>query len=524
MIPMPLSDVAAAVNAPCTSSYGRVFVHHVTTDSREVEPGHLFFAIRGERLDGHQFITQAAIQGAVACVVDRKWSEAADRPEQIPCLEVDDTVAALGRLAEYYRREVMAGHTVVVAVTGSNGKTTTKCMLDHVLRPTLQGRAAPKSYNNQIGVPLTLLSAEMDDRYLIVEIGTNASGEVAALAATASPDIGVITSIGEAHLEGLRSVDAIAAEKVSLLDHLRGDGLGVVNVDRPEIRPHLSAAHLLRDARPGSSSHSCVPRLMEPRDTRPRFPCGLKPAARAVRVITFGFDASAQRRVALKHESIRRTAFELDGKHRIELRMPGSHHAANAVATFIVAQWFGLAAEEIIERLRRFAPPPGRARVLECGQVTVVDDSYNANPASTAAAVESLRREESRRRVFVLGDMLELGSDSPSYHRRVVQAIVDAGIELLVAVGEAATEATRAVVEAVSVPPGVGEPPLQKWGTPGGGAHDTPGGGTQVILCDAADAASEALTALLRPGDLIWIKGSRAMELDRVIGRIQNAQ
>jgi len=331
-------------------------------------------------------------------------------------------------------------------------------MIDHVLSGSFKGRSAPGSFNNHIGVPLTLLLADPDDRYLIVEIGSNAPGEVEALSAIASPDLAVITSIGEAHLEGLGSIDGVAAEKVSLLRHVRPDGLAVVNVDRPEIRPHLAAAQ-------------------------------------RAKLLTVGTDSSADLRITGVHGDIRSTTFELDDRYRIELAVPGVHHAVNAAAAFAVARWFGMSVEEIVERLRSFMPPEGRTRRLQIGGFTVVDDTYNANPASMAAVVETLRQDASGRRVLVMGDMLELGPQSASLHRRTVGAVLKAGIEILVAVGAAMADALRLI----------------------DGCHQR----TRVVLCADAEAASDALTKILAPGDTVWIKGSRAMELDRVVSDLQ---
>ena len=464
MIPMALQDVASAVGATLKPDHEPLRVLGVTTDSRRVQPGDVFFAIVGERFDGHRFIGEAGSKGAVACVcgrdriVERSAGDKSAGPAAAPCLAVGDTVEALTRLAAHYRRHVMNDATVIVAVTGSNGKTTTKCMIDHVLSGPFKGRAAPGSFNNHIGVPLTLLSAERNDRYLVVEIGSNAPGEVEALSAIASPEIAVITSIGEAHLERLESIDGVAAEKTSLLRQVRPDGLAVVNVDRPEIRPYLSAA-------------------------------------RRARLLTVGTDASADLRVTAVRGDIRGTRFRLDGGYCIELPLPGMHHAVNAAATFAVARQLGVGAEEIVGRLRSFTPPEGRTRRLQMDGITVVDDAYNANPASMTAAVETLRQGTPGRCVLVMGDMLELGSESAALHQRAVTAVLEAGIEILVAVGPTMAHALRLL----------------------DGRHQR----TRMVSCADAGAATDTLMTILTPGDTVWIKGSRAMGLDRVISDLQ---
>jgi len=455
MIPMSLGDVAAAIGAGCHPSTSPIVIRRVTTDSRDVQPGDLFIALRGPRFDGNQFTAQAFAKEAVACVCDRRLDAAMGSG---PLLSVDDTLAALGRLAMYYRHAVLPVSTVVIAVTGSNGKTTTKCMIDHVLSGEFNGRASPKSFNNAIGVPLTLLSAEADDLYLVVEVGSNSPGEVAALAAIASPNVAVITSIGEAHLEGLGDLHAVAAEKASLLRSVRPAGFAVVNVDRPEILPYLAAAG-------------------------------------RTRLLTFGVDQSAKLCVTRRRANLYGTAFELEGRHQIELPMPGAHHATNAAAAFAVARWFGAVPERIVERLRSFRPPQGRTELEEIGGVKIVDDAYNANPSSVRAAVSALRAAENGRRVLVLGDMLELGVDSAASHGRVIRAALEAGIEVLVAVGPATVEAARA------------------------NACDR--NGTEVHYCADVHTANDLLDGLVVAGDTVWIKGSRGMQLDGVVRHLR---
>ncbi len=457
MIPMALKDIAEAVGAACPPCEESRSAGRVTIDSRNAAPGDLFIAISGERFDGHDFILEAASKGVTACVCSRKWFDALgteDKAKAGLCFAVSETVSALGQLAAYYRRKVMCVSTVVVAITGTNGKTTTKAMLDHVLRGSLPGRAAPKSFNNKIGVPLTLLSTDSDDRYLIVEIGTNSPGEVGALAAIASPDAAVITSISEAHLQRLGGIDGVAAEKISLLRYVRSDGLAVVNIDRPEARAHLASA------------------------VRPR-------------VLTVGTDPTARLSVAGARGNIRGTTFMIDGRFCVELNMPGMHHAANAAAAFAVARWFAVPPDKIIDRLRTFQPLGGRTQLIDIGGLIVVDDTYNANPASMTAAIETLGNEPPGGRVFVMGDMRELGAESPVFHCQAIRAVMRNGIETLVLVGPLMLEALRSI----------------------GGEQSE----TRVICCQDAAEASDALARVCSVGDRVWIKGSRAMGLDRVI-------
>ncbi|MBN4059011.1 UDP-N-acetylmuramoyl-tripeptide--D-alanyl-D-alanine ligase [bacterium AH-315-J04] len=454
MIAMPLATVALGVDTLLPAGGESVTVTRVTIDSRDVLPGDLFVAIDGQRFDGHDFVLQAIEKGAAACLVTEAWYHKQLEKPNYPCLLVDDTTTALGTLATYYRCEVMTPTTVVIAITGSNGKTTTKRMIDHVLGDAMPGRAALKSFNNHIGVPLTLLSAEAQDRYLVIEIGTNSPGEVAALSAMTKPDIGVLTSIGFAHLEGLGGIEGITTEKFSMFDHVRRGGMGVINIDGPVTLDRLRRLERLR-------------------------------------LMTFGFDESAELRIENMTDSVQRSAFTLDRQYRIELSMPGGHHATNAAAAFAVARWFGLDPAQIILRLVSYRPASGRCRVVEAGQVTMVDDSYNANPSSMAAAIASMSLANCSRRVFVMGDMRELGQDSADFHEQMVRQAADAGIHLLVVVGELAVEASIATAGLT--------------------------GDMRVIACQDATLAAAALRGLLRAGDLVWIKGSRAVGLDKLV-------
>lgn len=459
MIPLSLEQIAKAINAQSHDLPEHLSAGGVSVDSRSIARGDLFFAICGERFDGHEFTGRALQKGAVACVCAREHGVGA-AGNRGPFLFVDDTATALARLAAYYRSNVMAPSTQVVAVTGSNGKTTTKRMIDHILGKTLQGRASPKSFNNHIGVPLTLLAVEADDRYVIAEIGSNAPGEVATLGALVRPDVAVITSIGEAHLERLGDLHGVAAEKTSLLDSLQPSGLAVVNVDQHEIRPFLE-------------------RRMNGR------------------LLTYGQVPGVRLPGTVVRSDLSGTTFELEERYRIRLTFPGPHHVANATAAFAVGRWFGIDPVEIARQLETFEPGEGRAKVYTDNGVTVVDDSYNANPTSMNAAIETMRSVggEAARRVFVMGDMLELGRCTDAFHERVVRNVMEAGIEVLVTVGEQTGKAVRAVGQAKAFP--------------------------CCISCENTDTATEALVNLVSRGDVVWIKGSRAMQLDRVVDSLR---
>ncbi len=465
MIALSTHQVVDAMGASCKARTRDSWIRGVSTDSREVKPGDLFVALRGVRFDGHQFVSEAVARGAAAWVCDRRGTEsigAIQSAPPIPLLVVDDTGKALMALASFYRREVMSRSTVVIGVTGSNGKTTTKSLIDHVLGGSLKGRAAPRSFNNAIGVPLTLLSVEADDAYVVVEIGTNAPGEVAALAGIAAPNVGVITSIGEAHLEGLGDIQGVAAEKAALLRHIRPDGLAVVNVERPEVKGHLRGS------------------------------------VRAA-LVTFGTTPDADVRVTDVVGDLMHTSFVLEGRYRVELPLAGAHQATNAAAAYVVARRLGISPEEIVGRLGSFAAVDGRCKVIDIAGVRVVDDSYNANPASMTAAIAVLEKVCGRR-IFVMGDMRELGAASPELHRGLVNSALSAGFEVLLAVG---ADATRAVAGIQA-----GDRPSQP-------------STCRAIACETTEAATGVLLGLVKPGDTVWVKGSRAMGLDGMVRELR---
>ena len=433
----------------------------VSADTRTLKPGEVFVALEGENFNGHAFVAEALAKGARAVLVAESATSTlrVDDQHRGDLILVDDTRAALGRLA-HHRRSALGGATKVIAVTGSNGKTTTKGMIDHVLGTCLPGRAAPKSFNNDVGVPLTLLSAEPSDRYLVVEIGSNAPGEVAYLAAMAAPDIGVVTSIGHAHLEGFGGIDGVVREKLSLLDHIACGGLGVVNLDDLRRMDH-------------------------------------EPLPDALKTVTFGTDPQADVRVTALQSRLDGVTFRISDRYQVRLPGPGVHNATNAAAAFAVARFaFGeqLEPERIAEALATVRLPNMRLDVRRFDGLTVVEDCYNANPTSMAAGIEVLRAVRGGRRVLVAGEMMELGTDSAALHERIGALAVRSGIDLVVSVGRGAgpvIDGARSVNPAVA-----------------------------ALACDTIEQACADVVPLLAAGDTVLIKGSRAVGLERLTERI----
>ncbi len=458
MIKLVLSEVVDAVEGGVFGEIPTVSVRGVSTDSRTAGAGDLFFALAGPTFDGHAFVVDALRCKAVGAVIAGEQAAAVVKAVNEAevggvLVEVDSPLDALGRLAKYHREQLSAD---VIAVVGSNGKTTTKAMIDHVLQGSLKGRCNRKSFNNEIGVPLTLLSAETADDYLVVEIGTNSPGEIAALATLAGPKMAVITCIGEEHLEGLGDLSGVATEECSILSHLPERGFAAVNVDWPNIREYLPQ--------------------------------------RGLTIATFGRSADADLRISGTVYEKPWLRFLINDRFAYRLRMPGAHNAFNAAGAIAIALRWGLEHEEIADRLASFTALPMRSEVLQLGGVSVINDAYNANPDSTLAAIESLEAMPAEgRRVVVFGEMCELGKRSAELHRRIAERLVGSTVNHALLVGRAG-ELMKAALR--------GEQGLF---------------GPQIECCDTVDACREKLLGLLREGDVVLLKASRAVELDRLV-------
>lgn len=399
MIATPLNQIGAAIQARASARRTEV-VRRVSIDSRSIDRGDLFFAIRGDRFDGHQFVGDALSAGACAAVVQRDKTKSLQSVDSDRLLFVDDTIAALGRLAAWHRKKSTAH---VVAVTGSNGKTTVKNMITQVLGTKFSVAAARASFNNQIGVPLTLLSCEAHHDYVVVEIGTNAPGEVAALAQIASPDVGVITSVGHAHLEGLGDIEGVRREKLSLLSHTR---------DTAVVHDDAAGAELVESF-------------------------GLK------RIIRFGQSPAADVRVTDIDSSPAQTFARLSSGVSFTIPLAGAHNAVNAAAAMTVATDAGVDPAESAEALATFAPPAMRMAYEQVGDITLIRDCYNANPSSMRAAIDVLAQAAGRR-VLIVGEMAELGVASKRFHRQIGEYAAQMRIDLVGSVGRAAAPAAAA--------------------------------------------------------------------------------
>jgi len=445
-----LSEAAARIGGRVTGADVRFDA--IGTDSRGDCTGQLFVALRGARFDAHGFVAQAGRRGAAAALVDH-WVDV-----DIPQLVVDNTRLGLGRLAAAWR-EQLTGR--VIAVTGSNGKTTCKEMIAAVLGQVGLVHATGGNLNNDIGLPLTLLAAR-DQDFLVLEIGANHAGETAYLTNTGRPDVAVITNAGSAHLEGFGSLEGVARAKGEIAQGLPADGTFIVPSDSPWLG-------LWRDLATGR------------------------------RMLTCGLDAMADIRAEVDEirsvwgEDGFRTGFRVRGNGselELALGLAGTHNIRNALAAVAVARVLGIGPDAIRAGLVGLQPVPGRLCPRRGpGGLRLIDDSYNANPDSVRAAIEVLVGLPGRR-WLVLGDLAELGSDAEALHRGLGETARAAGVDVLYTVG------TLSAATAEAFGPG--------------GKH----------FQDQASLIS-ALRGHLDPHDLVLVKGSRAAAMERVVNAVR---
>jgi UDP-N-acetylmuramoyl-tripeptide--D-alanyl-D-alanine ligase len=426
-------------------------IKSVSTDSKQAEPFSLFVAIKGERANGHDFLPDAASRGAVAALVQEAPKKLLPN---LHLIAVDDTRRAMGRLATFVRKQMQA---TVIAVAGSNGKTTTKHFIGSVLEPFKRGSISPKSFNNDIGVPLAIFPADPFQDYVVLEIGTNHHGEVQHLSEMALPDIAVITNIGAEHLEGLTDIEGVRREEASIIRGLNPKGCLIVNGDDAPLLAHVAQYK------------------------------GQK--------VTFGLNPTNDLFATDIHCGQDGVRFNLNGniRRRVYVPMLGRHSACNALAAIAVGRKMGLEVEAIIDSLSRAHGPDMRLQLSKVNGVTVLNDAYNANPNSTRAAIETLLAlpNPRGRRVAVLGDMLELGQHSDHYHQETGELAGASDLDLLICVGK------KAQLIASS-------------------ARAAGMDGPRVVTYPDASAAARGFLRRVRGGDLILLKGSRGIGLEAV--------
>lgn len=433
----------------------------VSIDTRTLRAGELFVAIRGPHHDAHGFLAQAVSRGAVGLLVEAGRVGGVD---SIPVVEVGDTTRGLGALARGHRSSFQGP---LVAITGSNGKTTTKEMCAAILATRAPCLKNEGNLNNLYGLPLTLLSRSERHRSAVVELGTNQPGEIARLAEIARPTVGVLTNVGTAHIEFLGSRENIAREKGALLESLPEDGVAVLNADDPLV---MGQAHRTR-----------------------------------ARILTFGTDAQADVRAEnVTALADRGFAFELVApaeKRSVQVAGIGAVTVSNALAAATAALAAGASLPEIAAGIGQFRPVRGRMEPLTLPRnVIVINDTYNANPQSMESALRSLAELKGESRgLAILGDMGELGAEAPRAHRAAGRLVAELGLDFLFALGTFANETARGAME-------------------GGMASERVHAGK-----DPAETTTR-VREILQGNDWVLVKGSRSMRMERIVEAISNAE
>ena len=450
---LPLSVLARILGSGPAEGFD-VSIAGVSTDTRTIQKGDCFFAIAGGNFDGHNYVREAFAKGAACAVVEQPVEDAG------PVLKVPDTIKALGDLAREYRR---MNPFKVAAITGSVGKTTTRQIVHHVLSQHFRVHQASKSFNNNIGLPLTLLAAGPQTQIVVAELGANHPGEIAYLTRIALPDVALVTNAHPAHLEGFGDLATIIREKLSIAEGLSGGGVLIVNGD---IEPLVAT-------------------------------CRSK--GRPFR--TFGKSAGVDYRAEHIVCDALRSTFAIAGTP-VRVPLPGPGNVENALAAWAVCDQFGLTVDAFAKALETLSGVSMRAQTLRIGNLTVLNDCYNANPASMRNALAILHNlragdaaNRSRRLVFICGEMAELGSQTQALHAELGRAVAETGVDLLVTVGTPPQTTARA-------------------------AKETARHNLQTRSFDDTLSVCNHIQEFVEKDDIVLIKGSRTARLERVVEQL----
>ena len=454
MTELTITELARVIKAELPTALCKSCFTGASTDSRTTRPGDCFFALSGPNFDGSDFLADAFERGA-CCAVVGKEVVTAQFPDKI-ILQVDDTIEALGRLAAAYR---CGAAFKVIAITGSVGKTTTRRIVAHVLSRHFRCSESPRNFNNNIGLPLTLLGAEPQDQIVIAELGSNAPGEIANLTSIARPDIAVVTNVHPAHLAGFGDIETIVREKLSISEGLSGDGRLLINGDIAQLTSYCRA--------------------------------------KGVDFTTFGktnyCDIQAENIIYRGVAS----EFTIDGTC-VYLPLPGPGNVENALAAWAVCSRLGITINDFTDAVKSLLAVDMRAELLYIGTLTVLNDCYNANPASTKNALDilaNLGAERAGRLVFICGDMAELGHQAEVLHGELGIAIAQAKVQLVLTVGDLAALAARAAKKTA--------------------IYDL-----RIKCFKDTDSACNNLQKFIKNDDIILIKGSRVARLERAAEKL----
>ena len=452
-----ISEIVNLANAQLDAGDRDVVVEKISTDSRTLKRGELFVALRGENFDGHDFVEAAAKAEASGAIVDFSWKGKV--PARFAVIRAQDTLVAYQTIASNYRNSLALK---VLAITGSNGKTSTKDFVASVLAQRFRVTKTEGNFNNHIGLPRTILEAATNDEVAVWEIGMNHPGEVAALAKIGAPDAAIITNVGVAHIEFMGSRDAIAKEKGALAEAIGRDGTVILNAD-------------------DSFSETIAAR------TR-------------AKVMFAGIKNGTVRAIDIRQTPAGSEFTILEGAHRCraQLPVPGLHMVQNALLAVAAGRAFGLSIEECATGLVAAPLTKARLQIKEIQGVQFIDDSYNANPDSMKAALRTLVELDAEgKRIAVLGEMRELGEESERGHREVGEAAAEFGVDQVIAIGDNGAVIARAAKNA---------------------------GLEHSLAVRSTNDAAAVLREISAPGDLVLIKGSRASQTERVIEEFSKHQ
>jgi UDP-N-acetylmuramoyl-tripeptide--D-alanyl-D-alanine ligase len=448
-VKLSLSQIAGFISSAGEFD-GKAIAQGYSIDSRTIRPGELFFAVIGERLDGHDYVEQALAKGAVAAVIHKSQAERYGAKSQR--LLVDDTLSALQNLAAAVRR---LWAKPLIGVTGSAGKTTTKEAIAHVLSTRFRVLKSEGNLNNHFGLPLMLLKLESEHDIAVVELGMSHAGEIAALGEIAQPNIGVVTNVAPVHLEFFHSIAEIAAAKRELVESLPSTGTAVLNADDEYVSQF------------GRSFKG--------------------------RVLTYGTGPAADVRAEnIEAQGIVGSTFDIVAAGRrckVRLSLVGAHNIHNVLAAVAVSLERGFGLWQAAEALAKLAPSEKRGQVIQLGNITIINDCYNSNPKALEAMVQALTTMPAKRRIVVAGEMLELGPTAEELHRRSGRYIAGRNIDVLLGVRGLA----QATVESAQV------------------------AGMRADFVVTAEEAGAWLARETRDGDVVLIKGSRGVKLERAL-------
>lgn len=452
-----LTQVMQATNAVLKKLTASSVFGGVTTDTRKVEEGMLFVALKGEKFDGHDFIAQAAQKGAIGAIVNKDYDVSLLEDVDIDVLAVEDTLKAYQDLAKFWRSKFSIP---VIGITGSNGKTTTKDLTAAVLSGKWNVLKTQANFNNEIGLPMTLLQINKTHDAAVVEMGMRGLGQIKALTEIARPTIGVITNVGETHLELLGTIENIAKAKGEMAQAIEINGKVILNADDE----HVAKMHEITKAH----------------------------------AVYFGINRAADVKAFDIKTEDGKTEFEAivgEKMAHFTLNMLGIHNVYNCLAALAVGYACGLTIEEMQKGLSSFRPTAMRFEYRKIGDFSIINDAYNASPASTRAALKNLAQVAKGRKILVMGDMFELGSVETAAHEAIAQQAQEAGVSVLITRGKL-TENTAVKARELGM--------------------------EQVYECESHEAAVAVLKKVLQKGDTVLFKGSHGMHMEKIIELLEN--